>query len=139
MDKRKVIIIASIIVIIVIALIIFGIVKYNTRIIDVSGAKHSVTIIENTDFYRKAKLMDVKIHKELPIGTNVYVLEDFVDEETEVAWSKVVIDNKIGYVQTAALGYYKASEDEKVLMVDLSKFNKGKNFDTGGDGCFLNK
>ena len=71
MDKRKVIIIASIIVIIVIALIIFGIVKYNTRIIDVSGAKHSVTIIENTDFYRKAKLMDVKIHKELPIGTNV--------------------------------------------------------------------
>ena len=100
MDKRK-IIIASIVVavIIVIALIIFGIVKYNNRIIDVSEAKHSVTIIENTDFYRKAKLIDVKIHKELPIGTNVYVLEDFVDEETQVAWSKVVIDNKIGYVQ----------------------------------------
>lgn len=135
MDNRKIIIVVSIVVavIIIIALIIFGIVKYNTRIIDVSEAKHSVTIIENTDFYRKAKLMDVKIHKELPIGTNVYVLEDFVDEKTEVAWSKVVIDNKIGYVQTSALGYYKPSEDEKVLMVDLSKFNKGKNFDTGGE------
>lgn len=133
MDNRKKIIIISVIVVLVIALIIFAIVKYNNRIIDVTGAKHSVTIVDNADFYKKAKLFDVKIHKELDIGTQVYVLEDFTDEETNDKWSKVVIDNKIGYIKQSALGYYKAGEDEKVLMVDLSKFNKGKNFDTGGE------
>ena len=140
MQNKKVIMIVGIVVaiLLIIGVIIFGIVKYCNRTIDVSNAKHSVTIIENADFYKKEKLFNVKIHKELPIGTNVYVLEDFVDEETNVEWSKVVIDNKIGYVLKSSLGYYKASEDEKVLMVDLSKFNKGKNFDTGGEmGAFL--
>lgn len=136
-NKKKIIIIVSIIAVLII-LIIVGVVMYKNRIIDVSEAKHSVTIVENADFYKKAKLLNVKIHKELPIGTNVYVLEDFVDEETNAKWSKVVIDNKIGYVQTDALGYYEEQDGEKVLMVDLSKFNKGKNFDTGGEmGAFL--
>lgn len=139
-NKRTLIIVISsiIIFIIVVSLIIFGIVKYMNRVIDVSSAKHSVTIVDNADFYKKSKNENAKIYRELPIGTNVYVLEDFTDEETEVKWSKVVIDNKIGYILTENLGYYKASEDEKVLMVDLSKFNKGKNFDTPGEmGAFL--
>lgn len=138
-NKRTlIIVISSIIVLIVIGIIVFGIVKYVNRTIDVSGAKHSVTIVDNTDFYKKPKNENTKIYKELPIGTNVYVLEDFTDEETKLEWSKVVINNKIGYVLSSSLGYYKASEDEKVLMVDLSKFNKGKNFDTPGEmGAFL--
>jgi len=136
-NKKKIIIIAFVVVVLLILMMV-GIVMYVNRTIDVSGAKHSVTIVENADFYKKAKLLNVKIHKELPIGTNVYVLEDFVDEKTNVKWSKVVINNKIGYVQTDTLGYYKEQDGEKVLMVDLSKFNKGKNFDTGGEmGAFL--
>jgi hypothetical protein len=134
-DKKILILIISSIVlaVLIIIFVIIGIVKYVNRTIDVSDAKHSVTIVDNADFYKKTKLENVKIRKELPIGTNVYVLEDFTDEETGTAWSKVVIDNKIGYVLTSTLGYYKAEDDEKVLMVDLSKFNKEKNFDTAGE------
>lgn len=137
-NKRTLIIVISS-VIILIGIITFVIVKYVNRTIDVSNAKHSVTIIDNTDFYKKPKNENTKIYKELPIGTNVYVLDDFVDEKTKVKWSKVVINNKIGYVLSTSLGYYNPKiEDEKVLMVDLSKFNKGKNFETPGEmGAFL--
>lgn len=133
LNKKSVLIIIIAIVIFIAALLVFGIIKYLNRTIDVSNAKHSVTIVENADFYKKPKTENVKIRRELPIGTLVYVLEDFVDEKTNIEWSKVVINNKIGYVLTSTLGYYKASSEEKVLMLDLSKFNKGKNFDTGGE------
>jgi sensor domain CHASE-containing protein len=56
-DRKKFLIISSIVlaVLIVIA-VITSIVKFVNRTIDVSDAKHSVTIVENTDFYKKAKL-----------------------------------------------------------------------------------
>lgn len=133
-NNKQVISIA--IIIFIISLIIFGIVKFNTRIIDISNSKHGVTIEENVDFYKKTKLLNVKVHKELPLGTNVYVLEDV--EKDGIKWSKVVIDNKIGYILSEKIGYYKSIEDEKVLMADVSKFNKSTNFKTGGEfGAFL--
>ena len=76
-NKRTLIIVISsvIILIVLIGMIVFGSVKYVNRTIDVSGAKHSVTIVDNTDFYKKPKKENNKIYKELTIGTNVYVLE----------------------------------------------------------------
>ena len=134
--KNKTILIA-IACIFLISLIFFIAVKINTRKIDVSNAKHGITIEKNVDFYKKTKLLNVKIHKELELGTNVYVLENFTEEDG-TAWSKVVVDNKKGYILTDKIGYYKTSDDEKVLMADVSKFNKNTNFDTAGEfGAFL--
>lgn len=134
-DKKRlfVIIIGSIL---LVSIIIFVIIKINTRTIDISNAKHAVTIEENVDFYKKMKLENVKIHKEIPLGTNTYVLEEITDKKGN-KWSKVVINNKKGYVLSEKLGYFKVSEEEKVLMVDVSKFNKST-FKTGGEfGAFI--
>lgn len=134
--KNKIILIA-ITCIFLISLIFFITVKINSRTIDVSNAKHGITIEDNVDFYKKTKLLNVKIHKELELGTNLYVLENFTEEDG-TAWSKVVVDNKKGYVLTEKIGYYKPLDNEKVLMADVSKFNKGTNFNTAGEfGAFL--
>ena len=63
MEKKRffiIIVVRIIIALTVIGIIIMSIIKYKNRIIDVSGAKHSVTIIDNTDFYKKPKNENTK-------------------------------------------------------------------------------
>ena len=121
--SKKILIIGIIIAFVVIVIISILIAICMDKEIDVSYAKHAVTIEPNVDFYKKTKLLNVKIHRELKLGTNVYVLEEITDKEGN-KWSVVVINNKKGYVLSSKLGYFKPQEDDKVVLVDVSKFNK---------------
>lgn len=138
MSKKNKIIIIVAMCVFLLALIIFIISRImGEKEIDVSNAGHAVTINDNVDFYKKMKLENVKIYKELKLGTNVYVLEEITDEEGN-EWSRVAIDNTEGYILSKDLGYYTGEDEEKVLMVDVSKFNYEKNFDDGGEfGAFI--
>ena len=134
--SKKILIIGIIIAFVVIVIISILIAICMDKEIDVSYAKHAVTIEPNVDFYKKTKLLNVKIHRELKLGTNVYVLEEITDKEGN-KWSVVVINNKKGYVLSSKLGYFKPQEDDKVVLVDVSKFNKS-NFKDGGElGAFI--
>lgn len=135
MNKRNLIIGITIFLGMIAIISIMMIINSNKEI-DVSNAKHAVTIEQNVDFYKKTKLFNVKIHKELKQGTNVYVLEEITDKEGN-NWSLVVINNKKGYILTNKLGYFDPQEADKVLMLDVSKFNKS-NFQDGGElGAFI--
>lgn len=130
-DKKKIIILI-IVIILVIALAVGIIIFLKNRKIDVSSATHAVVIDENVNFYKSPKTEDVRIHKQLELGSHVYVLEEIKGEDGN-NWSKVVIDNKKGYILTEKLDSYKKSDEEMLIMADVSKFNKIYNFDTPGE------
>ena len=91
-NRKKIITIIGVIIILIVAIILF--LMFKNRKIDVSNATHAVVLEEKVNFYKKSKLENVKIYKQLDIGTKVYVLESFNGKDGN-DWSKVVIDNKI--------------------------------------------
>lgn len=130
-NKKKIIIL--IVLIFLVIVLITGIILFlKNRTIDVSSAIHAVIIDENVNFYQKPQTENVRIHKQLELGTHVYVLEEIKGKDGR-SWSKVVIDNKRGYILTEKLDSYKKSNGEMLIMADVSKFNKIYNFDTSGE------
>lgn len=139
-EKKKIIII--IIALVLILALIVGVVLtiwFKNRIIDISNAVPGVVLEDNVNFHKSAKLENVKIHKQVNIGTHAYILDKFKGKDGNT-WAKVVIDNKVGYILSSQVGGYKMSNKEMMLMADVSKFNKIYNFDTSGEfAAFLIK
>lgn len=124
-NNYKKIILIAVTLIIVIGIIIFVRfrIEYKWNNIDVSNAIHAVTIEENVGFYRKPKISKWRHIKDLPLGQNVYIVEDFVDENGK-SWYKVKADDKVGYIEKEKADTYEFShKDGSVLMSDVSKFN----------------
>lgn len=132
-NKKKIILILiSIILVLILVLGIIGLWYLNNRKIDVSNAVPAVVLEDNVNFHKSAKLENVKIHKQVGIGTHAYILDTFKGKDGN-EWSKVVIDNKVGYILSEQVGGYTFSDNEMVLMSDVSKFNKIYNFDNSGE------
>lgn len=131
-SKKKIIIIIAIIVLVLLILGIVLTVCLKNKKIDVSNAIPGVVLENNVNFHKSAKLENVKIYKQVNVGTHAYILESFEGKDGN-NWSKVVIDNKIGYILSSQVSGYEKSEKEMMLMADVSKFNKIYNFDTSGE------
>ena len=142
MEKNKNKIILIIFIIVLILLVVCGICLYNyfqNKIIDVSGAIPGIVLEDNVNFNKLAKIENVKIHKQVDLGTHAYILDTFKGKDGN-NWSKVVIDNKVGYMLSSQVGRYSASGEDMILMADVSKFNKIYNFNTAEEfGAFLIK
>ncbi len=139
-NKKKIIsIIVIITVLIMLILGIIGVWYYNTREIDLTGAIPGIVLEDNVNFNKIAKTENVRIHKQVDLGTHAYILETFKGKDGN-NWSKVVIDNKVGYILSEQVGSYSASGKDMILMSDVSKFNKIYNFNTAEEfGAFLIK
>ena len=128
--KRKVLIFVLLITIGILVISFVGVRKYlekkNQKEID--DSIHGVIISEDVPFYAKAETENVKQLKLLHKGQNVYILDEF--EQDDIEWCKVKIDGKTnGYIRVDNVQYYKEINSEKVLVSDVSQFNIGKNFD----------
>lgn len=128
--KRKVLIFVLLITIGILVISFVGVRKYlekkNQEEID--DSIHGVIISEDVPFYAKAETENVKQLKLLHKGQNVYILDEF--EQDDIEWCKVKIDGKTnGYIRADNVQYYKEINSEKVLVSDVSQFNIGKNFD----------
>ncbi len=134
--NKKFIIILLVILIIIVSIIIFIRVKIEQKWnnIDVSNATHGVIIYDNIGFYRKPKVSKWRHIRDLPLGQNVYIVEDFTDKDGN-NWYKVKADDKVGYIEKKNASYFEfSSEDGKVLMSDVSKFNLiYEHFKTAGE------
>lgn len=143
LNKKKVVI-AVFIVLLIIFLIIFFIHRKKEEEwnnIDVSNSTHGVIINNNIAFYRKPKISKWKHISDLELGQNVYIIEEFIDEDGK-SWYKLKANDKVGYVEKENVDTFEfCKEDGYVLMSDVSKFNViYKHFKTAGEyGAFLLK
>lgn len=138
-NKKKIIIVVIILIVLIFALIMALLFWQKNRIIDVSNAVPAVVLDNNVNFYKSARLENVRIHKQVEIGTHAYILDTFKGNDGN-KWSKVVIENKVGYILSENVGGYTYSDNEMILMADVSKFNKIYNFDNSGEfAAFLIK
>lgn len=135
LNWRKILIILAIIIAIVL-IVIFINKKIEDKInnIDVSNAIHGVIVKENTTFYKKPKISRWKKIRDVEIGENAYIVEEFVDEENK-KWYKVKIKDKVGYVLKESVEYFEFSKEDGItLMSDVSKFNiQFEHFKTAND------
>lgn len=124
--KNKKRILFFILIFIICLLIIFFIYKKREEKwnnIDVSDSIHGVIIKDNIGFYRKPKISKWRHISDLDLGQNVYIVEEFTDEDGK-KWYKVKSDNKVGYIEKENADYFEfSSEEGRVLMSDVSKFN----------------
>ena len=143
LNKKK-LIIAILIVLLIIFMIIFLIYKKREEKwnnIDISNAIHGVIINDKIEFYRKPKVSKWRKISNLNLGQNVYIVEDFKDENGK-EWYKLKANDKVGYVEKENIDTFKFVEESGyVLMSDVSKFNViYKHFKTPGEyGAFLLK
>lgn len=110
--------------------------KWNN--IDVSGAIHGVVINNDIGFYRKPKISKWKHISNLNLGQNLYIIEEFTDDDGK-NWYKVKANDKVGFIEKENAEYFEFSEENRVLMSDVSKFNViYEHFETAGEyGAFL--
>lgn len=101
--------------------IIFGIIEIISNKILEKDAIHGVIVQSDVNLYTKPKKSKWKIKKDLELGENVYILKE--EKKNEQIWYKVKAGKKVGYVLKEDADYFKFSEDEIVLMSDVSKFN----------------
>ena len=142
--NKKIVAIVILILLLIIFMLIFFIhqkkeEKWNK--IDVSNSIHGVIINENIGFYRKPKESRWKLISNLNLGQNVYIVEEFKDEDGK-DWYKLKANDKVGFVKKENVDTFKfCTEDGYVLMSDVSKFNViYKHFKTAGEyGAFLLK
>ena len=132
MNKRfKIILLSASLVVIVILLIIWRI-KIAKNQKEMEGAIHGVVISEELAFYKEPKQTNVKQIKVLKKSDNVYILDEF--EKDGISWYKIKVDGKInGYVYADGVDYYKEVNGEKVLVIDVSKYDFEKDFKTKED------
>ncbi|MBR1539835.1 MAG: hypothetical protein IJ629_01415 [Clostridia bacterium] len=125
------IILVLILLIIVILLAIWRIkIAINQR--EIKEAIHGVVIAKELAFYKEPKQTNVKQIKVLKKSENVYILDEF--EKDGISWYKVKVDGKTnGYVYSDGVDYYKEVNGEKVLVVDVSKYDFEKDFQTKED------
>jgi len=99
---------------------------------EIDSAIHGVVIGEKVPFYLKAEVENVKQVKLLDKGEKVYILDEL--EAYDIDWYKVKVDEKInGYVRAEYVDYYKEINSEKVLVSDVSQFNKNEDFESTED------
>lgn len=132
--KKKYLLLIILITVIIFGLAFLGIkiqmAKINQEEIDKSI--HGIVISDDVPFYQKAEKENVKQIKLLSKGEQVYILDEF--ESDDIEWYKIKVDGKInGYVRAEYVQYYKEINSEKSLVVDVSQFNKEKNFDDMND------
>ena len=143
LNKKKVAIVMLIVLLIIFMLIFFihKIREEKWNNIDVSNSIHGVIISENIGFYKKPKVSKWKLISNLNLGQNVYIVEEFKDDDG-IDWYKLKANDKVGFVEKENVDTFKfCSEDGYVLMSDVSKFNViDKHFKTPGEyGAFLLK
>lgn len=90
---------------------------------DVSNSIHSIVINDNVVLYKKPKESFFNKIFTVEKGDKAYILESYVEKENTHAWYKVKCNDRIGYIIKENLDYYIESDEEKVLMSDVSKFN----------------
>ena len=125
-NKKK----ASIIfVILSIIIISFIIIKYQERRqleieknTDITNSIHAIVINDNTKIFKTPKNSKFTMFGMSKKGENVYILEELSDNKNG-DWCKVKYKNRIGYMLQENIDYFKESEEEFVLMSDVSKFN----------------
>lgn len=133
--KRLLLIVVILIVIILLIVFINRIIENKRNNIDVSNAIHGVIMENDVGFYKKPKESKGFGHiRDVKIGENAYIVEEITDEDGK-RWSKVKIADKVGYILSEEVDYFKFSEvDGYVLMSDVSKFNiQFEHFKTSND------
>ncbi len=143
LNKNKVAVVILILLLIIFVLIFFIHTKKEEKWnnIDVSNSIHGVIINENIGFYRKPKVSRWKLITNLDLGQNVYIVDEFKDEDGK-EWYKLKANDKVGFVEKENVDIFKfCTDDGYVLMSDVSKFNViYKHFKTAGEyGAFLLK
>lgn len=129
--KKKNIIIFLIILIFVMILIVIGI-KNKINKNEIKKAIHGIVISENLALYEKPKTTNVKQIKILSKSENVYILDEL--KKDGITWYKIKVDEKInGYVYADGVNYYKETNGEKVLVLDVSQFDFEKDFKSRED------
>lgn len=137
--KKMILIIVIMLFALILSLVTIVLIHFNNINRNLKTAIPGIILESNVNFYKKAKLENVKIHKQLDIGAHAYILETFKGKDGN-EWSKVVINNKLGYILSEQVGGYTVSDNDMILMADVSKFNKIYNFETSGEfGAFLIK
>lgn len=129
MKKKILLIIIIILFIAIIGLALFGLKMHYEKVNqdEINSSTHGVVIGDKVPFYNKAEVDNVRQIKLLEKGENVYILDEF--EAYDIEWYKIKVDGKInGYVRAENIDYYKEINSEKVLVSDVSQFNKDKNF-----------
>lgn len=125
-NKKNIRIILIAISIIVICIMIFYFINKKRlemeKNTDVSNSIHAITIDENAVLYKKAKESKLQKIFNIEEGTNAYILEETINNKNE-KWYKVKCNDRIGYVLSENLDYFMPSDNEYVLMSDVSKFN----------------
>lgn len=100
---------------------------------DVTNAIHAIVINDNVLFHKKPKESIFSKISTLKRGENAYVLEEHCDKDN-IKWYKIKCNDRVGYVLKENIDYYKKSNEEYVLMSDVSKFNViYKHFETTSD------
>ncbi len=128
----KKVIITGVILVIIIAIVLFINYKVQRKKLNkkLETAQHAITLNENVDLYKNKKAK--KSLTKLEIGANIYILEDSIEENGKIL-SKVYAKNKVGFVLKEEISSYKSTDDKKVLMLDVSKFNMKSSFRTIGE------
>ena len=119
-DKRKIIVVIGALIVIVMILNITNnyIEKEREQL---ENSIHAIVIEEKSPLYGKAS-NKAKVIEELEVGSNIYILEEDTAKDGS-KWYKVQYGDKKGYIEQEKADYYQKSEDEIVLMSDVSKFN----------------
>ena len=119
-DKRKIIVVIGALIVIVMILNITNnyIEKEREQL---ENSIHAIVIEEKSPLYGKAS-NKAKVIEELEVGSNIYILEEDTAKDGS-KWYKVQYGDKKGYIEKEKADYYQKSEDEIVLMSDVSKFN----------------
>lgn len=134
MKKKNIAIILLIIGIITTIIGVLAIIVYKKEINqqEINAGIHGVIIVDETCFYSKPKTTNVRQIRLLDKSENVYILDEFTQDN--IKWYKVKVDKKInGYVKAENVEYYKEIKREKVLTVDVSKFDMEDSFETAND------
>lgn len=121
--------ISIIFLLIIIMVLVFIIINYQEKKqleieknTDITNAIHAIGIENHVPIYKKAKKSTFAIFNTMRRGENAYILEEMIDSK-ENKWYKVKYGNRVGYVLQENLAYFQESNEEKVLMSDVSKFN----------------
>lgn len=101
--------------------IILNVIEYITNKILEKDAIHGVIIEDDAKFYSKPKESKWRYKKDFELGENVYILKE--EEKNDEKWYKVKAGKKVGYVLKEDVDYFEFSDEEIVLMSDVSKFN----------------
>lgn len=131
---KKKILLVIIILLIIIGILLLGIMMYNRKknADEIASAIDGVVIAEYAPFYTKPETKNVKQIRTLNKCENVYILEEF--QKDGIDWYKVKVDGKKnGYVRAETVDYYKEVNSEKVLVSDVSQFNKNEDFSSQGE------